>query len=312
MEEIIFEINMETKPTISKAQKFISCDNYVGAYYEDIIKLYEISEDFDLQLKGTSKDISRINDIDFNHSYKDLIISATNNFMKLWKVSSNSSNKNLEKICLLNGQEKIVYFSRFNPKFDNILISSSDNNIELWDITKYTNVNYISTNLEVTALKWNASGEYYGYILDNNELKINDMDNNILTNNEKYIDNFEFIDNLKYVTFHSNNCLKIWDIRKPVSPFKEIKSFNCNYKYELYDKINNYIYCFENDPSFKILDLNNYNIINENLPNNISSLENLIILDNYYFKQDETTNFIQQEPNEKIDIIKIKNNYLSI
>ena len=101
---------METKPTISKAQKFISCDNYVGTYFRNIIRIYEINEGFDLQLKGTSKDISRINDIDFNHSYKDLIISATNNFMKLWKVSSNSSNKNLEKICLLNGQENIVYF----------------------------------------------------------------------------------------------------------------------------------------------------------------------------------------------------------
>ena len=305
MEEIIFEINMETKPTISKAQKFISCDNYVGAYYEDIIKLYEISEDFDLQLKASSQDISPINDIDFNHSYKNLIISATDNYMKLRKLSSN---KNLEEICLLNGQEKNVLFSKFNPKLDNILISSGYKNIELWDITKYTNVNYISTNLKAKALKWNASGEYYGYIHDNKEFKINDIDNNILTNDEKYIDNFEFIDNLKYVTFHSNNCIKIWDIRNSISPLKEIKSFDCNYQYKLYDRINNYIYCFDNVPSFKILDLNNCNIIYENLPNEISSIKNIIILDNYYFKQDETTNFIQQEPNEKIDIIKIKNN----
>ena len=304
MEEVIFEINIETKPTISKTQKFISCDNYVGAYYENIIKIYEINEDFDLQLKASSKDTS-INDMDFNHSYKNLIISATENYMKLWKLSSN---KNLEEICLLNGQEKFVLFSKFNPKFDNILISSGFMNIELWDITKYTNVNYISTNLKAKALKWNVSGEYYGYIHDNKELKINDIDNNILTNDEKYIDNFEFIDNLKYATFHSNNCIKIWDIRNSISPFKEIKRFDCNYRYELYDRINNYIYCFENVPSFKILDLSNCNIIYENLPNNISSIKNIIILDNYYFKQDETTNFIQQELNGKIDIIKLKNN----
>ena len=31
-------------------------------------------------------------------------------------------------------------------------------------------------------------------------------------------------------------------------------------------------------------------------------------MDNYYFKQDETTNFILQEWNGKIDIIKLKNN----
>ena len=71
-----------------KSEKLINCDNYIGTLKDNNIFIYELNDDLNINLKTSISCNSHIGDIDFNHKYKNLIISSyVNDYLKLWKIS---------------------------------------------------------------------------------------------------------------------------------------------------------------------------------------------------------------------------------
>ena len=283
-----------------KAEKLINCDNYIGTLKDNNIFIYELNDDLNINLKTSISCNSHIGDIDFNHKYKNLIISSyVNDYLKLWKISDQGKN---EIISTLKTSSKCCNHVKFNPKFEKILISSSANKIQIWDITKYTNITDIPIK-SLKILKWDVLGIYFAYLENKEQISIHNLDNelNIFTIKDKYIKNFEFKNNSELLTFHDDNTLKIWDIRNYTQLIKTFS--NIPYKYGLYDKNNNYILIQKTN--FQIYEADNYGIIYNK---KIDLENNYILLDNCFLNKNEDINLLEQDKDGNFNIIKIKDN----
>ena len=210
---------------IEIGEKFINCENYVGTFYTNNLKIYEFNENYNMTLTNYFTTDTFIKDIDFNKKYKNIILTCcSDDNIKLYKISNQNNN---EIISILEGNYIRQAQARFNPVFENLVISSDGKIIELWDITKYLNLKSLPSKESIRNLKWDITGNFYGYISDTtNNIMIGNMENNNISRIiDKTIKNYEFKNNKELITFHINNSLKILDIRKCSDPINTIDNF---------------------------------------------------------------------------------------
>ena len=288
---------------IEIGKKFVNCENYIGTFYTNTLKIYEFNQNYDMTLINSFSTDTFIKDIDFNNKYKNIILTCClNDHIKLYKISNQDNN---EIISILEGNSTYLEQARFNPVFENLVVSSDGKIIELWDITKYLNLKTVSSKENIINLKWDIRGNFYAYIYDINGIIIGNMENNnIFRIVDKTIKNYEFKNNKELITFHTNDSLKIWDIRKCSNPINIIENFPV--EFELYNKNNNYKYLKDN--YLKIYNLDNFKIEFEEISKKFNLQKDSIILNDYFPNQNKTINIFEQDYNGNINIIKIINN----
>ena len=288
------------KQIIGATKGIINFQNYIGTFFRDKIKIFELNDNLDINLKNSFSTGKVIENIDFNGKYKDiLLIIPANDYIKLYNISNQN---NFEVISILNGEStKDAHYAKFNPTNENLIISSKDKIIDIWDINKYTNIRNIQSENIIYNLAWDISGNYFGYIKDLKGLNICDNYNkNIITIDSDSINSFEFINNQDLITFHDDCSIKKWDIRYYNKPKLEIKDVYADY--ELYDKNNDYIY-IKND-LFQIYKSDNLSKIHEE---EIEFYNNPVLLDSLFLKNNEIANMAEQGKNGKFYISKIVN-----
>lgn len=292
------EMSRIEKQKIGRTERIINFENYIGTFFRDMIKIFELNDNLDINLKNSFSTGKPIKNIDFNSKYKDILLTIpANDYIKLYNISNQN---NFEVISILNGEStKDAHYAKFNPTNENIIISSKDKIIDIWDITKYTNINNIQSEKIIYNLAWDISGNYFGYIKGLKGLNICDNDNkNIIAIVTDNVDGFEFINSQDLITFHNDSVIKRWDIRYYNKPKLEIKGLSVDY--ELYDKNNDYIY-IKND-LFQIYTSDNFNIIHEE---EFDFCNDPIILDSRFLKNGEIANMAEIGKNYKFNIIKI-------
>ena len=302
MEDCEIDINKISKKKIPVTQSIINSQNYIGTFFKDIIDIYELNENLELKLITSYPTNIKIGNIDFNPKHKEIILSThPNDYIKLWYIPGNNT---LEMKSILKGKNSISPdYAKFNPINENLIISSGSKVIDIWDITKYISLNNLSTEKYIFDLKWDLTGNYFGYIHGANEFQINDKDCNklfkISLDDLLYI---EFKNNFELITFHTDQSVKIWDIRNYSIP-KIQKTIDKYFYLELYDEKNNYTYILNN--LFEIYNSDNFTEIYEK---NIKCETNSIILDSCLLKNKEIANLIEQDRMGTINIIQIINN----
>lgn len=296
MEDI--EMSRIEKQKIGRTERIINFENYIGTFFRYTIKIFELNDNLDINLKNSFSTGKTIKNIDFNSKYKDILLTIpANDYIKLYNISNQN---NFEVISILNGEStKDAHYAKFNPTNENLIISSKDKIIDIWDVNKYTNIKNIQSEKIIYNLTWDISGNFFGYIKDLKGLNICDNDNkNIITIDADSINAFEFINSQDIITFHNDSVIKKWDIRYYNKPKLEIKDLSVDY--ELYDKNNGYIY-IKND-LFQIYRSDNLNKIHEG---EFDFYDNPIILDSRFLKNNEIANMAEQGKNWKFNIIKI-------
>lgn len=296
MEDI--EMSRIEKQKIGRTERIIKFENYIGTFFRDTIKIFELNDNLDINLKKSFSTGQVIKNIDFNSKYKDILLTIpANDYIKLYNISNQN---NFEVISILNGEStKDSHYAKFNPTNENLIISSKDKIIDIWDITKYTNIMNIQSEKIIYNLTWDISGNYFGYIKGLKGLNIckNDIKNIIAIDTDN-INAFEFINSQDIITFHNDSVIKKWDIRYYNKPKLEIKGLSVDY--ELYDKNNDYIY-IKND-LFQIYTSDNFKIIHEE---EFDFCNDPIILDFHFLKNNEIANMAEIGKNWKFNIIKI-------
>jgi WD40 repeat protein len=151
-------------------------DKYFDTFSGTNINIYNLNPShFYLTPEKTITCNDSINNLDFNPDYPEIILSALyDGIVKLWNIS-NKENKN--EICSFKGHNSSVKFALFNPKVNTIIISTDKNNIKLWDINEYSHEYNIIHKNNIEKLKWDFSGDKFGYINRRYELLINKRKN---------------------------------------------------------------------------------------------------------------------------------------
>ena len=298
--------NNEYNATISKEiltqtgefnPKIKSNNKYLGTFSDCMIKIFNINpQDFSLTLDKSFRCNNKINNLDFNPDYPEIIMSALDDGdVKLWNISD-QVNYNKE-ISTFKGHSSSARFALFNPTDSKIVVSSDNNNIKLWDINHYSHEYNIIHKNNVDKLKWNYSGDKYGYINKGCELIVNKKDNNIDLFTIKYKDkkNYFYINDFIFkgehgiITFHDDR-INIWDMTNTVEP---INTYYIKFFKYLYDKKLNYFYA---------IDINKIDIYKPNdFTNKIQELElsnfphsiNLMLLDSCFLKNNEIANILE-------------------
>ena len=295
--EAIEMIRIE-KQKIGSFRRIINFENYIATSFRDLINIFELNDNLDINLKTSFSTGKFITNMDFNSKYKDILLTIpANDYIKLYNISNQN---NFEIVSLLNGEStKDANYAKFNPTNENLIISSKDQIIDIWDITKYTNIKNIQSETFIYNLSWDISGNYFGYIKNQKGLNVCDNNyKNIVAIEADNINSFEFINSEDIITFHDDSTIKKWDIRYYIKPKLEIKDVNADF--ELYDKNNDYIYI--KDDLFQIYKSDNLNKIYEQ---EIDFYNNPILLDSHFLKNNEIANIAEQGKNWKFNIIKI-------
>ena len=279
--------------------KIKSNNKYLGTFSDSMIKIFNLNpQDFSLTLDKSFRCNNKINYLDFNPDYPEILMSALDDGdVKLWNIS-NQENYNKE-ISTFKGHSSSARFALFNPTESKIVVSSDNNNIKLWDINQYSHEYNIIHKNNIDKLKWNYSGDKYGYINKDCELIVNKKDNNIdlftikykdkYKNNYFYIKDFIFKGERGIITFHDDR-INIWDMTNTIEP---INTYYTKFFKYLYDKNLNYFYAIginkidiykPNDFTNKIQELELLN-----LPRSI----NLVLLDSCFLKSNEIANILE-------------------
>ena len=279
--------------------KIKSNNKYLGTFSDSMIKIFNLNpQDFSLTLDKSFRCNNKINYLDFNPDYPEILMSALDDGdVKLWNIS-NQENYNKE-ISIFKGHSSSARFALFNPTESKIVVSSDNNNIKLWDINQYSHEYNIIHKNNIDKLKWNYSGDKYGYINKGCELIVNKKDNNIdlftikykdkYKNNYFYIKDFIFKGERGIITFHDDR-INIWDMTNTIEP---INTYYTKFFKYLYDKNLNYFYAigFNKIDIYKPNDFTNK--IQElellNLPRSI----NLVLLDSCFLKSNEIANILE-------------------
>ena len=293
------------------AKKFGKCDSiiksnrkYLGTFNNDKINIYNLNyPSFNLTVENSISCIEKINNIDFNPEYPQIIMSALNDGdVKLWNISDKANNN--KEICIFKGHSSYVIYALFNPEFSNMVISSDKNNIKIWDITKYLHYYDVIHEDKIESLKWNFSGDKYGYIDNNSKLVINETRKNkglleIHENNKKDLNDFIFEGYHDIITFQ-NNRINRWDMRKFDEPVKTYE--NIDIISYLYDNKLKYLYSNQGD-NIDIYKTHNFDNIEQKLKLSLS--DNITLLDSCFLENNEIANIFELTK-FKSRIIKIK------
>ena len=299
MEEKYYEIEKIAKQKICQADQIISCKNYISTLYKKNINIYEMDENLDFRKIGDISSSNTILDFDFNYKYRDILLTVPNHEnIKIYKILNNEKP---EVICTLNRYDSIIpNNANFNPFYENVIVSYEPNTIDFWDINKYIGINTIKFNEIISNVKWDISGNYFGYIKNLQTVIINNMGANM--NIDLKINDircFEFKNNYEIITFHQNNDVKIFDIRNYSKPKLEMN--NIKFNFEIYDKNNDFIYL--NKDLFKIYDSTDFH---KEYDKQIDFIKKPTLLDFYCTKNNEIAHLIDQDIDGVINIIKIK------
>ena len=298
MASIDIEINNIQKKGICINKGISYCKKCLGAVDDEWINIYDLTYNLNIYLKNKINANKVISNIDFNPKYQDVILSIPHEEnLELCKISESDS---YDVISILNGpNSKGAQYAKFNPNDENKIISSKYKIIDIWDITKYINIKSIKIGEIVNHLKWDISGNYFGYYNYIKGLNISDMENkNTISIDVKDLTGFEFRNNQDIISFHRDNSIKIWDIRKYDEIKAEIK--DAQISDWLYDKNNDFIYT--QYKKFQIYELNNFHKIYED--NN--KYDNIVLLDTCFLNSNEIANILESNKNGSINIIKVK------
>ena len=231
------KITNEVIKKYGKYNSLIKTNNeYLGAFNNNEITIYNLNHpSFNLAVENSITCTEMVNYIDFNPKYPQIILSALyNGDVKLWNIS-NKENKDKE-ICVFKGHSSYVKYALFNPEFSNTIISSDNKNIKIWDVNKYShNLNVIHEDI-IDKLKWNYSGDKFGYINNKCKLAINEIKEDkekdkhksllqIHEQKENYINDFIFEGYHDIIVFYENR-VKRWDMRKFNEPVKTYENFD--------------------------------------------------------------------------------------
>ena len=267
-------------------------DKYFGIFSDNIINIYSLNPpNFILTPEKTIRCDYSVNYLDFNPDYPEIIISALyDGDVKLWNISNKENNN---EICTFKGHYSSVQFSLFNPKISTNVISSDKNSIKLWDLNKYTHEYNIFLKNNIKKLKWNISGDIFGYINSDYEVIINKRENDkdlfIIKDKKIYINDFIFKDENKVITFHDDR-INIWDKRNTTSPY--ITYYNTKISEYLYDSDLNYFYSLDNN-IIDIYDVSNFtDKIQEITLSDFYGGSDLILLDSCFLKGNEISNIL--------------------
>ena len=267
----------------------------LGTFYNNIINIYNLNPpNFNLIIENSISCKEKINYIDFNPEYPQIIMSALNNGdVKLWNISNKINND--KEICIFKGHSSYVNFALFNPEKSTMVLSSDNKNIKLWDINNYL-IDYIAFHEDyIDKIKWNFSGDKYGYISDRSKLVINETNENkslliIKEEREKDIYDFIFKDYNKIITFHKNR-IKSWDIRYFNAPLKTYQ--NINFSSYLYDNNLEYLYSIQKN-RIEIYKADDFDKKEQELKiSNLINPKNIILLDAGFLEDNEIANFLE-------------------
>jgi len=281
---------------------------YFGIFSDNIINIYNLNPpNFFLTPEKTIISNYSVNYLDFNPDYPEIIISALyDGDVKLWNISNKENNN---EICTFKGHYSSVKYCIFNPKISTNVISSDKNSIKLWDLNEYTHEYNIFLKKDIKELKWNFSGDIFGYINSDYEVIINKRENDkdlfIIKDKKLFINDFIFKDENKVITFHDDK-INIWDIRNTTSP--NITYYNTKISEYLYDSDLKYFYSLDNN-KIGIYDVSNFSDKIQEITLSISNDgSDLILLDSCFLEGNEISNILKfNKSNSRLIKITKKN-----
>ena len=169
---------------------------------------------------------SKSNDIEFSPFNNNILVSAYDNSVVLWKIPNEDIKVNITKeFQIYKKHTKKVTNVTFNPAVDNILCSGAlGNEIHIWNPEKGDNYIEFKSVDNPSMISWNPNGNLVGVSTKNKFINIFDPRSNKLilkqNINEDFVSpKFGWIDNSLFVTTGYENkrgkkMLKLWDIRK--------------------------------------------------------------------------------------------------
>ena len=288
-----FKINTESKTFESQRDFQITKanDKYLITSISNYIDIFNL-ENLEIKyMNSITLDESQIiTNMDFNQNYPEIILSSFNDGnINLWKIND-LDNNSYKEIFSIKAHETNVKYSLFNPIYGNLILSSDNKNIRLWDITKYIYSYNILTQGKISELQWDITGDYYGYISNNSELIIRELNNYKTTISIKdNLNKFIFKSNNEILTF-SEKTIKNWDIRNTKKALNE-KIFNLPRRSRILYNINcDHLY-FVQFNSCEIFDINKFDFIYSKRDKNIIG-QNLILLNDSFLKGREISNIL--------------------
>ena len=115
--EAIEMIRIE-KQKIGTFRRIINFENYIATSFRDLINIFELNDNLDINLKTSFSTGKFITNMDFNSKYKDILLTIpANDYIKLYNISYQN---NFEVISILNGERtKDAHYAKFNPVYEN-------------------------------------------------------------------------------------------------------------------------------------------------------------------------------------------------
>ena len=289
-----FEINTESKAIESQRDFQIAKanDKYLITSFSNYIDIFNLKNLEIKYMNSISLDESQIiTNMDFNPNFPEIILSSfSDGNINLWKINDDSDNNSYKEICTIKAHETNVKNSLFNPVYGNLIISSDNKNIRLWDITKYIYSYNILTQGKTSDLQWDTTGKYYGYINNNSELIIRELNNYQTTISIKdNLNKFLFKSDNEILTF-SEKAIKSWDFRNTKKALNS-KIFHLPRKSRILYNINCAHLYYIQFNSCEIFDINKFDFIYSKRDKNIIG-KNLILLNDSFLKGKEISNIL--------------------
>ena len=198
--------------SLKKAGDIIIVDSSKPGYIKDIQP----------HIKGINENIL---DLEFSPFNNNILSSSYQNSILLWEIPENGLEHHLTKEILTYNEHKgKVHFINFNPIKEDIIVSADYNKeIHVWNILNGKNNFKLEIENIPTLVSWSPNGNLIGVTSKDKYMNIFESRTNKIICKQKITDfrfnpKFAWIDNNLFVTTnetnHSNQELKLWDIRK--------------------------------------------------------------------------------------------------
>ena len=265
------------------------------------IEIYNINEKEKSNLYTTIRIKFKLNNLNLNQKYEKILLVCLTNEIQLYEINQNN---NIENPNFIFNQDSYIISAIFNPFNTHIIASSFLNMIKIWSIRKPT-IQKIKCINVAEKMIWEKNGKFLAF----NDININVYDKikkkiifildlSSMKNIEKFLINFEFMDNKNiFVSAIEENQILQYNFYDNEKIKYNIKEYTKKYSIE-YNNIFIYDYyfiIFNNENKIKIYD---------------EELEECL----YDFKElSKNFKIIEHSSKEKMsDILYIKNDYVNL
>ena len=188
------------------------------------------SYDPDIKYKTIQKNEKyNITDLEFSPFEKNILSLSYDNKQFISIIQFEPSN-NITKSDDLNHKNNVT-LKNFNPNKKNIICSCTIDGIGyIWDInTKKTIFEFETERSLPKGINWNPRGDYVGICSQNRKLNIFDKNEkifeNIISDEDILINNFDWIDDINLVTIgweKNEQKIKLYDFRNNKNHYEEL------------------------------------------------------------------------------------------